>query len=472
MRPPTADELLDQFGDALIAVDPVGHVLTWSRGAEEIFGYRRDEAVGRRLPELVVPEELREEESERIRTAVERGSASFESVRRRKDGESVQVEVTMRAVAGADGAIAYVAISMKDRRTEARFRDLLEAAPDAIVIADRGGRIAIVNAQAEKLFGYDRAELVGQPVEMLVPRMHRVRHASHRDRYFADPRARPMGSALDLHAVRKDGTTFPVEISLSPLETGDGILVSSAIRDVTARRETENALRLAYSELESFSYSIAHDLRAPLRGMNGFAQILLEEYGDRLDPEGLDHLREIRGNAMRMSALIDALLGLSRVSRVPLRRTRVDLGQLARSLAARLSGSDCDRAVDLAIEADLVAWADATLVRTLLDNLLGNAWKFTRPTAAPRVQVGAVEQDGNRVFFVRDNGAGFDMAYAGRLFGAFQRLHSEREFPGTGIGLATAQRIVHRHGGRISAEGAVGEGATFFFTLPGDERTA
>jgi protein-histidine pros-kinase len=591
------EELVEHFADALIAVDAVGRVLFWNSGAEQVFGHPRDEAIGRSLVDLVVPEALREEESRRIAAAEQDGVASFEAVRVRKDGSPVYVDVTMRAVTGPDRAVRHIAISMKDvsllkyvreaevvgarfgglldaapdamllvnadgrivlangeaerllgymrdefigrpievlvperfraahpshragyladprtrsmgagldlaarrkdgsefpaeislsqvlvaegaytsaavrdvslrRRVEDTFRGLLEAAPDAIVIVDRSGRITIVNAQAERLFGYQRSEMIGQPVEMLVPRRYREAHPAHRTGYFGAPRPRSMGSGLELFAVRKDGSEIPVEISLSPLETEEGILVSSSIRDVTARKETENALRLAYKELESFSYSIAHDLRAPLRGMNGFAQILLEEHGDKLDADGLDCLNEIRTSAVRMAGLIDALLSLSRVARTEIRRERVDLGHVARSAIARLSAGDRERAVELDVANDLSVSADPSLVRNLVENLIGNAWKFTRQVADARIEIGAVEAGAGRAFFVRDNGAGFDMGHAARMFGPFQRLHTEAEFPGTGIGLATAQRIVHRHGGTIWAEGEVGKGATFFFTLP------
>ena len=349
---------------------------------------------------------------------------------------------------------------------ESRFRGLLEAAPDAMVIVGSDGRIALVNSQVERVFGYTRDELLGQPIEVLVPERFRARHPGHREGYFLNSQPRPMGAGLDLYARRRDGSEFAAEISLSPLRTPEGVLVTAAIRDITQRKVTETALKLANRELEAFSYSVAHDLRAPLRGMNGFAQVLLDRYRDKLDAEGQDWLQEILLNARRMGGLIDALLSLARLARSEMRPQRVDLSALARAVAARLAARDPGRDVTLVIADDLHADLDPRLALALLENLLGNAWKFTGHTTAARIEVGAVDGDGGPTFFVRDNGAGFDMAFTEHLFGPFQRLHSADEFPGTGIGLATVQRIVHRHGGRVWADGRVGEGATFFFTLP------
>ena len=249
------------------------------------------------------------------------------------------------------------------------------------------------------------------------------------------------------------------------------------------RRATEVATELAETraallqdldrknkELETFSYSVSHDLRAPLRTIDGFSQALLEEHGDQLGTTGQDYLRRVRSSAQRMSELIDDLLKLSRVERTELHREPVDLSQMGGRIGDLLATSDPDRSVAFVVEHGLVAGADAGLIQILLENLLGNAWKFTTKASSARVELGSLQKDGHTTFYVKDNGAGFDPQYAGRLFAPFQRLHSDDEFPGTGIGLATVSRIVTRHGGRVWAEGMVDGGATVYFTLPSSAR--
>jgi signal transduction histidine kinase len=250
------------------------------------------------------------------------------------------------------------------------------------------------------------------------------------------------------------------------------MLIRSRVRAEKASRDLEEAnreLEATNRELEAFSYSVSHDLRAPLRSIDGFSQILLEDYADELDEDGKDYLNRVRSATQRMGRLIDDLLGLSRVTRGAMNRQRVNLSALAKEVAENLREAGPEREVRFSIQEGLEVWGDTRLLRVALENLIGNAWKFTGKEPAAEIQFGVDEEFSRRgrvpVYYVRDNGAGFEMAYANRLFGAFQRLHGADEFEGTGIGLATVQRIIRRHGGRIWAEGEVGRGATFYFTL-------
>jgi signal transduction histidine kinase len=257
--------------------------------------------------------------------------------------------------------------------------------------------------------------------------------------------------------------------ALGDLARDANAMAASLDRLVTERRQAEVALAASNRELEAFSYSVAHDLRAPLRAINGFSGALCEDYGKALDAEALGYLSRITAATHRMGDLIDALLGLSRVARGEFRRELVDLSRLAEGVGKQLQAANADRAVDFRSDKGVVAQGDAALLRIVLENLIGNAWKFTGKTEGAAIAFGVEQKEGARVYYVRDNGAGFDMAYAAKLFAPFQRLHTDRDFAGTGIGLATVQRIVQRHGGRIWADGVVGRGAMFRFTLESAE---
>ena len=365
------------------------------------------------------------------------------------------------------------------QQSEARFRGLLDAAPDAILIADEQGRIVLTNARTETMFGYPRSELIGRPVELLVPHRFRGGHAALRDGYIASPSVRPMGARLELYGQRRDGSEVPVAISLSPVQTEGQLLIFADIRDVTDQREIDRQLRelnvklerdntaldALNKELESFSYSVSHDLRAPLRAIDGFSQAVMEDYADKLDANGRNYLQRIRAAAQRMGMLIDDLLKLARISRMDVEWSEVDLSDMGREVARDLKEAEPDRAATFDIADKLTVHGDPRLLRVALDNLLGNAWKFTKGRDPAVISLGRTDHNGETAYFVRDNGAGFDMTYADKLFGAFQRLHDAKEFPGTGIGLATVQRVLRKHGGRIWAEAAPDRGATFYFQL-------
>jgi len=366
------------------------------------------------------------------------------------------------------------------RRSEVVSRSLLEAAPDAVVITDTGGKILRVNAQTERLFGYGRDALIGTDVTMLLAERHRERFRGGPPGTAVDPRPRLLDASQDIHALRRDGTEFPAAISLSPAQIDGETMIFADVRDISRLRRAEHRVRELNAqllrdnasldqinrELEAFSYSVSHDLRAPLRAIDGFSQALLEDYADKVDETGRDYLGRVRTATQRMGELIDDLLKLARVTRAEMAAADVDLSALARTVADELAAREPGRDVEVAIEPGLTVHGDPRLLRIVLENLLGNAWKFTGGRSKARIAFGRRGSGEDAVLFVRDNGAGFDMAYAGKLFGAFQRLHGAREFPGTGIGLATVQRIVHKHGGRIWADAEPDNGATFSFTLP------
>ena len=369
------------------------------------------------------------------------------------------------------------------RESEMRFRSVAQSANDAIIAADSNGNIVFWNKGAQTIFGYAEAEVLDKPLTLLMPPRYRDTHRRGLERMRTTGEAHIIGQTVALQGLRKDGSEFPFELSLATWQTEEGTFYSGILRDITERKRAEDEIRTlnteleqrvvertaqltaANQELEAFSYSVSHDLRTPLRSIDGFSRILLKSYLDKLDTPGQDYLQRVRAASQRMGQLIDDLLELSRVTRVELRREAVDLSALARAIAAELQQTQPGRQVTFVIAEGLVARGDARLLRVVLENLLNNAWKFTGKLTHAEIAFGSTQQDGRPVYCVHDNGAGFDMAYADKLFGAFQRLHPASEFEGTGIGLATVQRIIHRHGGRVWAEGAVGQGARFYFTL-------
>jgi len=363
------------------------------------------------------------------------------------------------------------------RESETRQRALTEGVKDyAIFWLDPEGRVASWNAGAERIHGYRAEEILGESASRFYPVEDSARGKAQEELNAAtrDGRVEDEG-----WRIRRDGSRFWANVVVTAVRNSAGRLLGFAkiTRDITERKHGEEALQqyaaqleAANAELDAFAYSVSHDLRAPLRSIDGFSQALLEDYGDRLDQTAREHLDRVRMASQRMAGLIDDLLGLSRVTRAELHHAPVDLSAMAQSVLEELHARNPKREAEFVVAPGVVVDGDAHLLRIVLENLLCNAWKYTKNRPHTRIEFGATLQDGKRAYYVRDNGAGFDMAYSAKLFGAFQRLHTESEFEGTGIGLATVQRIVQRHGGRVWAEGATGQGATFSFTLgPGSE---
>lgn len=357
--------------------------------------------------------------------------------------------------------------------SERRLSGALDLAMVCIITVDERQRVLFFDPRAEKIFGYTAQEALGQPLSLLIPSRFEESHDGHFREFAAGAETvLRMDERRDVYGRHKDGTEFPAEASIFKSIKDGKATFTAVLRDITERKRAEAALK-DYArqleglnkELEAFSYSVAHDLRAPLRAIDGFSQVLLEDYGDKLESQAQDHLRRVRAGSQRMARLIDDMLTLSRITRAELRHERVDLSAVAQEVAAELRGTQPERQVEFDVASGLVVRGDSRLLRVVMENLFGNAWKFTGKKPRAKIEFGLTQYDGKAAYFVRDDGAGFDMAYADKLFGAFQRLHSPTEYPGTGIGLATVQRIVHRHGGRVWAEGKPDRGATFYFTL-------
>ncbi len=382
----------------------------------------------------------------------------------------------------ACGACALLALHGRGKAEEKLDR-LLGSMPDALVIVNAEGKIVGTNAHTAKLFGYSDRELQGESMALLVPERFRKPQRQYYTAFFSPRGGQILETTMELCGLHKDGREFPIEVSTKPLAAEKGLVVTSAIRDITDRKRVEQQifklnkelerrameLENANKELEAFSYSVSHDLRSPLQNIDSFSLILMEDYANQLDPEGLDYVQRLRGCCQHMEEIIHALLALSKMMRTELLVDHFDLTALANSVAADLNQKKPDRLVDWVIAEGLTAEGDPQLLRVVLENLFGNAWKFTMNRPRARIEFGALPQaNGARTYFVRDNGAGFDMTRADQLFTPFKRLHDQSEFRGTGIGLATVQRVIYRHQGKIWAEGAVDHGATFCFTLTGE----
>jgi PAS domain S-box-containing protein len=481
--------LLEAAPDAMVVVNQDGEIVLLNLQAEKQFGYRRDELLGQRVKNII-PEGFAERLlADGLRSAedalAQQIGTGIELTGRRKNGSEFPIELMLSPLDSVEGILVTAAIRdisvRKDAekhlaQMEARYRGLLEAAPDAMVVVNQGGEIVLLNLQAEKQFGYRRDELLGQQVKNIIPEGFAERLRADGLRSEEDALAQQIGTGLELTGRRKDGSEFPIELMLSPLESAEGIQVTAAIRDITTRKKAEahllqkvEELNRSNEELGQFAYIASHDLQEPLRMVASYTQLLSRRYKGKLDSDADDFIAFAVDGASRMQRLIKDLLAYSRVGTkgTDLRETSSE-GALQQALM-NLRGAIEESGALVTHDLLPAVQADGMQLIQLFQNLVGNAIKYQRP-GVPRVHVSAAKNGENRwIFSVRDNGLGIDSQYFEKIFGVFQRLHKRDEFAGTGIGLAICKKIVERHGGNISVESQPGQGSTFRFDLAGIE---
>jgi PAS domain S-box-containing protein len=481
--------LLEAAPDAMVVVNQGGGIVLLNVQAEKQFGYHRDELVGQRVKNIIpegfaerlIADGLRSAEDARA----QRIGTGIELTGRRKNGSELPIEIMLSPLESAEGILVTAAIRnisvRKDAekhlaQVEGRYRGLLEAAPDAMVVVNPSGEIVLLNVQAEKQFGYRRDELVGQKVKNIIPEGFAERLIADGLRSAEDALAQQIGTGIELNGRRKDGSQFPIELMLSPLESTEGILVTAAIRDITTRKKSEanllqkvEELNRSNEELGQFAYIASHDLQEPLRMVASYTQLLSRRYKGKLDPDADEFIAFAVDGASRMQRLIQDLLAYSRVGTKGQDLLSTSSEDAFQRSLINLRGAIEDSGALVTHDSLPSVLADEMQLVQLFQNLVGNAIKYQNP-GIPRIHVSATQNGQNKwIFSVRDNGLGIDPQYFERIFGMFQRLHKREEFAGTGIGLAICKKIVERHGGSISVESQPGRGSTFRFGLAGTE---
>jgi PAS domain S-box-containing protein len=471
--------LLDGIQDyAIFMMDPLGRVISWNSGAERIKGYTAAEIIGQGFARFFSSEDVQRGRPEEIlRLTAAHGRHQEQSVRTRKDGSRFLASITITALRDPAGNLRGFSELSHDLSesiaSEAKYRGLLEAAPDAMVVVDRDEKIFLLNVQAEKQFGYPRDELLGQPLKNIIPAGFAERLQADGLRSAADALAQQIGTGIELAARRKDGSEFPIEIMLSPLESPDGILVTAAIRDISERKKSEahllktvEELKRSNDELEHFAYIASHDLQEPLRMVSSYTQLLAKRYKGRLDADADEFIAFAVDGSSRMQRMIQDLLIYSRAGTSGRGLREADTAGALKNALTNLRAT-IEESGAVVTHADLPAiTTEHTQLTQVFQNLVGNAIKY-RGATVPHIHISAVKHgSGEWKFSVHDNGMGIDPQYFEKIFVLFQRLHGREEFEGTGIGLAICKKMLERLGGRIWVESQPGQGSTFLFTLP------
>jgi PAS domain S-box-containing protein len=484
--------LLEAAPDAMVVVNQAGDITLLNVQAEQRFGYRRDELLGQTI-KTIIPEGFAERLiADRMRSAADalaqQIGTGIELTGRRKDGSEFPIEIMLSPLESAEGILVTAAvrdISVRKAaekhlaQMEGRYRGLLEAAPDAMVVVNQTGKITLLNVQAEQRFGYRRDELLGQTIKTIIPEGFAERLIADGMRSAADALAQQIGTGIELTGLRKDGSEFPIEIMLSPLQSAQGILVTAAIRDIALRKAAEaqllqkmTDLDRSNQELEQFAYLASHDLQEPLRMVASYTQLLSRRYKGKLDSDADEFIAFAVDGAARMQRLIQDLLAYSRVGTKGRELVDTSGEDALRQALINLRAATEQSGAEVTHDPLPVVLADNVQLVQLFQNLVGNAIKY-QGGEMPRIHISAARNGGGRwVISVQDNGIGIEPQYFDKIFGMFQRLHRRDEYPGTGIGLAICKKIAERHGGAMSVESQVGRGSTFRFSVAasnGDE---
>lgn len=486
---------------AIIMLDPGGHVVSWNKGAERLKGYKAEEIIGRHSECFYTPEAIAKKiPQQELELAKKQGQLEKEEWRVRKDGSRFWGGMLLTALkdkAGNVEGFSKITRDLTERmRQEQRLRATVEAAPTAMIMLNPSGRIVLTNKEAERLFGYASAELLNRPVEILVPPRFGTGHAELRTGFFTAPNARRMGAGRDLYGLHKDGSEFPVEIGLHPVETDEGLFVLGAIVDISERKRLEalqrelhdelerrvkerteelarsnDALEKSNVELQQFAYIASHDLQAPLRGIIGFSQLLQQNYQGRLDADAEKLITRIRDGVTRMQTLIDDLLAYARVESRSRPFEPCDLNEILGEVVNLLDSSISDSHAQVTRDDLPIVTGDRPQLIQMFQNLIGNSIKYHGPQPL-RIHIAAAHLGDEWDISVRDNGIGIDKKHHERVFEIFRRLHTAQAYPGTGIGLAICRRIATRHGGKIWIESTPGQGSTFHFTIKTADKAA
>lgn len=462
--------LLESAPDAVLIVNEKGDIQLVNAQTEKMFEYKRDEILGNKV-QMLMPERLRTLLPDFRKRLFEFPSNTHKRIGvelygMKKSGKEFPVEISISPLVTEEGTLLTAAIRdiTERKKADEKFRNLLELAPDAVIIVNERGDIQLINAQAEKMFDYLREEVLGKPVEFLMPDRYSKIHLYHRTKLIKGSKARSRSEGIELFGKKKDGKEFPIEVNLSPLDTEDGLLVSVSIRDISERKYIKE-LELKNRELEQFAYIASHDLQEPLDTISSFILLLEDEYVDKMESGVAQYLGYIRESTARLRTLITGLLEYSRIG------NKSNFGEVDCNKAVQDVLADMDAAIkknnaEITVGDLPVVKGFPVEMRQLFQNLISNAIKFQQKGKTPKISISAVKENKNWLFTVEDNGIGIDEKYKERVFVIFQRLHSNYEYKGTGIGLSQCKKIVELHNGKIWIDSILSIGSKFHFTIP------